>query len=106
MMKYLPQAETTRFRTAIPVEQKQAAFLMAASTCTYRRIESQFSMDPSIVLYCIRGVPCAIRKMFSDALTLPCGLGEIVKITSDLQRVAGIPYRVGGADETHFKWTR
>lgn len=100
------QRSLTSFRPPLPAEKRIAAFLMMASSCTYRRVANQLGMGPSSVHTAVRDVSRAICSEFASNLSLPTSTSEIASIMKGFQQIAGLPYCVGAIDGSHIPWKR
>ena len=104
VLRPMIEASATKMREPISAEKRLAAFLMAASSCTYARVANQLGMGLTSVLDCVRVVPRAICQMFRSVLQLPNTEGELSTIMNGFQKIAGLPYCVGAVDGTHIPW--
>eukprot|EP00171_Calliarthron_tuberculosum_P005587 IDg5587t1 len=100
------QRSSTSFRAPLLAEKKVAAFLMMASSSTYRRVANQLGMGPSSVHNAVRDVSRAVCTAYASSLALPTSTSEIASIMRGFQRIAGLPYCVGAIDGSHIPWKR
>lgn len=96
----LVQRSATPFRPPILIEKRLTAFLMAASSCTYRRIAKQLAMGPSSVLESVRSVSYAIE------LRLPSSIPDVAALMNGFEDISGLPYCVGAIDGSHIPWKK